>query len=156
MFQHKPKYHSFKNPHIKLGLLTRGQNPLSYRIYSIMNLNTISLPWYARPINSCNLCGLIIVNIINFIRETFFLYLQKPWLFSIEYYLLRMTSTSLLFQSGIYIGFPTANKLAKFNRKSSMKKTCSPLLVAIIQTKCSIMVDTQPCNLQYQCTKQCA
>ncbi len=32
-FQHKPKWSSFKNPHIKIDLLllpTRGQNPLSY------------------------------------------------------------------------------------------------------------------------------
>jgi len=30
-FQHKPKYHpSFKNPHLKIDLLPRGQNPLSY------------------------------------------------------------------------------------------------------------------------------
>ncbi len=30
-FQHKPKYLSFKNPHIKIDLLLpRGQNPLSY------------------------------------------------------------------------------------------------------------------------------
>jgi hypothetical protein len=29
--QHKPKYPSFKNPHIKIDLLLpRGQNPLSY------------------------------------------------------------------------------------------------------------------------------
>jgi hypothetical protein len=33
-FQHKPKYHLFKNPHIKIDLLLlpRGQNPLSYTI----------------------------------------------------------------------------------------------------------------------------
>ncbi len=30
-FQHKPKYPSFKNPHIKIDLLLpRGQNPLGY------------------------------------------------------------------------------------------------------------------------------
>jgi hypothetical protein len=30
-FQHKPKYHpSFKNSHVKINLLPRGQNPLSY------------------------------------------------------------------------------------------------------------------------------
>jgi hypothetical protein len=49
-FQHERKMSSFKNPHIKkvdlllLLLPSRGQNPLSYTIYSIMNLNTISLP----------------------------------------------------------------------------------------------------------------
>ncbi len=39
-FQLKPKILSFKNPHIKIDLLPRGQNPLSYLLYSIMNLNT--------------------------------------------------------------------------------------------------------------------
>jgi hypothetical protein len=29
-FQHKLKISSFKNPHIKVDLLPRGQNPLSY------------------------------------------------------------------------------------------------------------------------------
>jgi hypothetical protein len=29
-FQHKPKISSFKNPHIKIDLLPRGQNPISY------------------------------------------------------------------------------------------------------------------------------
>jgi hypothetical protein len=29
-FQHKPKISSFRNPHIKIDLLCRGQNPLSY------------------------------------------------------------------------------------------------------------------------------
>jgi hypothetical protein len=29
-FQHKPKYHLSKNPHIKIDLLPRDQNPLSY------------------------------------------------------------------------------------------------------------------------------
>jgi hypothetical protein len=44
-FQHKPKYDLQKNPHIKIDLLLlRGQNPLKL-LYSIMNLNTISLPW---------------------------------------------------------------------------------------------------------------
>jgi len=28
--QHKPKLSSFKNPHMKIDLLSRGQNPLSY------------------------------------------------------------------------------------------------------------------------------
>ncbi len=37
-FQHKPK--SFKNPHIKIDLLPKFLKLL----YSIMNLNTISLP----------------------------------------------------------------------------------------------------------------
>jgi hypothetical protein len=42
-FQHKQaKILGFKNSHIKINLLPRGQNPLSYYI---MNLNTISLPW---------------------------------------------------------------------------------------------------------------
>jgi hypothetical protein len=31
-FQHKPKLSSFKNPPIKIDLLPRGQNPLSYYI----------------------------------------------------------------------------------------------------------------------------
>jgi hypothetical protein len=31
-FQHNPKYHLSKNPHIKIDLLSRGQNPLSYYI----------------------------------------------------------------------------------------------------------------------------
>jgi hypothetical protein len=44
-FQHKPKYHICKNPHMKIDLLLpRGQNPFKL-LYSIMNLNTISLPW---------------------------------------------------------------------------------------------------------------
>jgi hypothetical protein len=67
-FQTQAKISSFKNPHIKIDLLlllllllslllpSRGQNPLSYYIYSIMNLDTISLPclalpWWARPKN---------------------------------------------------------------------------------------------------------
>jgi hypothetical protein len=29
-FQHKPKYHLSKNPHIKIDLLPTGQDPLSY------------------------------------------------------------------------------------------------------------------------------
>jgi hypothetical protein len=31
-FQHKPKISSFKNPHLKIDLLSRGQIPLSYYI----------------------------------------------------------------------------------------------------------------------------
>ncbi len=47
-FQHKPKISSFKNPHIK----NRPINPKSLElIYSMMNLNTISLPWQARRTN---------------------------------------------------------------------------------------------------------
>jgi len=43
-FQHKPKISSFKNPHIKIDLvLPRGQKSIKL-LYSIMNLNTISLP----------------------------------------------------------------------------------------------------------------
>ncbi len=38
------KISSFKNPHIKIDLLLKGQNPLKL-LYSMMNLNTISLPW---------------------------------------------------------------------------------------------------------------
>jgi hypothetical protein len=42
-FQHKPKYHIFKNPHIKI-------DPKSLKLlHSIMNLNTISLPTKTRP-----------------------------------------------------------------------------------------------------------
>ncbi len=33
--RHKPKYHLFKNPNIKIDLLPRGQNPLSY--YTLYN-----------------------------------------------------------------------------------------------------------------------
>jgi hypothetical protein len=43
-FQHKPKISSFKNTHIKIDLLPRGTKSLKL-LYSIMNLNTISLPW---------------------------------------------------------------------------------------------------------------
>jgi len=33
-FEHKPKYHLSKNPHIKIDLsLPRGQNPLSYTLH---------------------------------------------------------------------------------------------------------------------------
>ncbi len=39
-FQHKPKYHVSKNPHIKIGLFHRSQNPLSYYVYST-NLNLV-------------------------------------------------------------------------------------------------------------------
>jgi len=42
-FQHKPEISSFKNPHIKIDLLPRGQNPHKL-LYSMMNLNTISWP----------------------------------------------------------------------------------------------------------------
>jgi hypothetical protein len=49
-FQTQAKVSSFKNPHIKIDLLNGGQNPLSYYV---MNLNTISLPWWARPIKEC-------------------------------------------------------------------------------------------------------
>ncbi len=51
-FPTQAKILSFKNPHIKIDLLLlpRGQNPLSYYTL-IMNLNTISLPWQARPTN---------------------------------------------------------------------------------------------------------
>jgi hypothetical protein len=42
-FQHKPKYHLSKSPHVKIDLLLRGQNPSIYYT-SILNLNTISLP----------------------------------------------------------------------------------------------------------------
>jgi len=38
------KISSFKNPPIKIDLLHRSQNPFKL-MYSIMNLNTISLPW---------------------------------------------------------------------------------------------------------------
>jgi hypothetical protein len=45
-FQHKPKYHlSKKNPHIKIDLLLLPRGPKSIKLlYSVMNLNTISLP----------------------------------------------------------------------------------------------------------------
>ncbi len=46
-FQHKPKCHLFKNPHIKIDLLLllpRGQNPLSYYILYNESITTISLP----------------------------------------------------------------------------------------------------------------
>jgi hypothetical protein len=46
---------SFKNPPIKVDLLPRCQNPLSYYLYSIMNLNTISLPWQTRPTKTCSM-----------------------------------------------------------------------------------------------------
>jgi hypothetical protein len=46
-FQHNPKYHLSRNPHIKIDLFGRCQNPLSYYTL-IVNLNTIS---YARPTN---------------------------------------------------------------------------------------------------------
>jgi hypothetical protein len=42
-FQHKPKYHLSNNPHIKRDLLPRGPKSLKL-LYSVMNLNTISLP----------------------------------------------------------------------------------------------------------------
>jgi hypothetical protein len=38
-FQHKTKYHLSKNPHIKIGLLPRGQNPLSY--YTLIYKNPV-------------------------------------------------------------------------------------------------------------------
>jgi hypothetical protein len=45
-FQHKQKHSSFKNPHIKIDLLPKGQDSKSLKLlYSIMNLDTISLPW---------------------------------------------------------------------------------------------------------------
>jgi hypothetical protein len=49
-FQHNPKRSCFKNPHIKINLLLllllRGPiKSLKLLLYSIMNLNTISLPW---------------------------------------------------------------------------------------------------------------
>ncbi len=41
-FQHKPKYHVSKNPHIKVDLLLpRGQNPLSYYLSTLANLTLI-------------------------------------------------------------------------------------------------------------------
>ncbi len=44
-FQHNPKYHLSK-------ILIQKQRPKSLKLlYSIMNLNTISLPWQARPTN---------------------------------------------------------------------------------------------------------
>jgi hypothetical protein len=42
-FQHKRKYHLSNNPHIKRDLLPRGPKSLKL-LYSVMNLNTISLP----------------------------------------------------------------------------------------------------------------
>jgi hypothetical protein len=42
-FQHKPKYHLSKNPHIKIVVLPKRPKSLKL-LYSIMNLNTISLP----------------------------------------------------------------------------------------------------------------
>ncbi len=49
-FQHKPKYHLSKNPHMKIDLLFITNVPKSIKLlYSIiMNLNTINisfLPW---------------------------------------------------------------------------------------------------------------
>jgi len=44
------KISCFKNPHIKRNILLLPRGPKSLMLlYSIMNLNTISLPWYARP-----------------------------------------------------------------------------------------------------------
>jgi len=43
------KLSSFKNPHIKIDLLV-GAKILKLQ-YSIMNLNTTSLPWWVRPTN---------------------------------------------------------------------------------------------------------
>ncbi len=53
-FQHQPKISSCKNPHMKildlLLLLLLPREPKSLKLlYSIMNLNTISLPWQAKP-----------------------------------------------------------------------------------------------------------
>jgi hypothetical protein len=48
-FQHKPKYHLSKKSSYETRPITLGQNPLSYYIYSMMNVNTISLPAKARP-----------------------------------------------------------------------------------------------------------
>jgi hypothetical protein len=54
-FQHKPKLSSFKNYHIKMDLLLlRGQNPLEL-VFSTMNLNTMSLPWWARATNNATI-----------------------------------------------------------------------------------------------------
>jgi hypothetical protein len=48
-FQHKPKKSSFKNPHIKIDLLPRGQPPLSYYIlYNESKHNILALV-EARP-----------------------------------------------------------------------------------------------------------
>jgi hypothetical protein len=48
-FQHKPKYHLSKNPHIKIRpgyyYLVGGPKSLKLLLYSVMNLNTISLLW---------------------------------------------------------------------------------------------------------------
>ncbi len=50
--QHRHKISSFKNPHIKnIPIITK--KPKSLRLlYSIMNLNTTSLPWQERPTNN--------------------------------------------------------------------------------------------------------
>jgi len=47
-FQHKPKHHLSKNPQIKINLLPRGQKSLKL-VYSIMDLNAISLPGRQGP-----------------------------------------------------------------------------------------------------------
>ncbi len=67
-FQHKPKISSFKNPHIiKIdGLLlllpSRGRKSLKL-LYSIMNLNTISLPFLVDKANKHDLNNDIIASI---------------------------------------------------------------------------------------------
>ncbi len=53
-FQHKPKYHLSKNPHIKIDLLllpSRDQNP-SKLLYSIMNLKQTD--WFSEPRVACS------------------------------------------------------------------------------------------------------
>jgi hypothetical protein len=41
------KLSSFKNPHIKIDLLPKGPKSLKL-LYSVMNLNTISLSWVGK------------------------------------------------------------------------------------------------------------
>jgi len=48
--KHKPKISSFTNPHVKISLLPRGQNPFKL-LYSIMNLNTISFAFLVGKAN---------------------------------------------------------------------------------------------------------
>ncbi len=47
-FQHKARISSFKNPHIKIDLSVTQRSKSVKLLYSIMNLNTISLPRQAK------------------------------------------------------------------------------------------------------------
>jgi hypothetical protein len=62
-FQHKAKISSVKNPHIKLNLLLRGQNPLSYLVPILYDESKHNILAYQGKANKGNMIRYMIIKL---------------------------------------------------------------------------------------------